>query len=97
MRTIRRHRDGNPRYTRFMFVNATRCLACHVPIVLVVVQGPSPRFLPVDASSWDGSSYYIKGKHRVHFRSCPSFLRMVGEYKSLRDSDLIVELPEGYE
>ena len=80
-----------------MFVQATRCLACLEPIVLLVVQGEVPRFLPINCDSWDGSSYYIRGKHKVHFSSCHDFLRMIGEYKTLQNNDLMVELPEGYQ
>ena len=90
-RPFNRDTRGRLRYTRFSFIRATRCIACLKPIILTIIQGEVPRLMAVDSMTWDGNSYYVRGKHRPHNQSCPEFQSKLADYRSLRDQDLVVE------
>lgn len=53
-----------------------RCTKCGKPILLVL-HAITSRRVPIESASWDGSIFYIKGKHAYHGLKCPWWKRWV--------------------
>lgn len=54
------------KHKTFTKAYAMRCRVCFRPVILTI-KYPEVHYVDIDASSWDGNVYYVKGKHHVHF------------------------------
>jgi len=85
---------GTLRPASFRFVNAGRCVACYKPIIFTVVAGQAPKLVAVEAQTWDGSVFYIRGKHQNHIQHCSTFIKKMKDWRDFRETDLYVESDE---